>query len=29
MITKIPGPFLYMSYRQIFFLKGQLMTSTS
>jgi len=28
MITKIPGPFLYMSYRQIFFLKGQLMTST-
>jgi hypothetical protein len=27
MITKIPGPFIYMSYRQIAFLKGQLLTS--
>ena len=28
MITKIPGHFLYMSYRQIYFIYGQLMTST-
>jgi hypothetical protein len=27
MITKIPGPYFYTSYRQISFLKGQLMTS--
>lgn len=27
MITKIPGPFIYMSYRQIAFLRGQLLTS--
>ena len=27
MITKIPGPFIYMSYRQIEFLRGQLLTS--
>ena len=27
MITKIPGPFVFTSYRQIQFLKGQLLTS--